>query len=301
MFASVFILVAAQMFDLLFGSPFAVMLGETRLMFSGEEVSPDSNVFDVTAGAVRTIYGPFILLISLIFSLSLLVKRTAFFKNSYLVIISFLSAFSIFISATRGWIIGVLCIFIGFALVNTKKFGKIAIVAIVLFFIALTIPKINLQIIQSLKRTLTLESFVKGDLTAEGTLSRITERSPVVMNKFYEKPILGFGFSSEYYKYADGHVGNQTLLLNGGVVGFIIFFVFTIYLMKRYIKGYINQKNHTAFILLFGLISMIIIHSTTAMIFGYALQVGTAIFLAIFFFFSDYFLKYSQNELKEKS
>ena len=115
-------------------------------------------------------------------------------------------------------------------------FSKIALVFIVLISIVLTIPKINLQILQVVERTLTMEDLAKGDLTAGGSLSRLTERGPRVMKKFYEQPVLGYGFSEEYYKFLDGHVGNQSLLLNGGIIGFIIisYFHFIIFSLLYY-------------------------------------------------------------------
>ena len=42
---------------------------------------------------------------------------------------------------------------------------------------------------------LTLEKMGKGDLALGGTLSRLTERGPKVMSKFYESPVFGFGFA----------------------------------------------------------------------------------------------------------
>ncbi len=292
LFVTVFILISAQLFDLLIGIPFAAIIGESQLMFSGSIVKPYSKVFDVNQGVVRTIYGPFILLISLVTALAYLVVDRSIFKRNFLILITIITTISIFISATRGWIIGIIVLLLGFAIKETKRFSKIIFTAIfIITIIILALPKINLQINQTIDRVLTLKEIASGDITAGGTLTRLTDRGPRVMSKFYESPILGFGFSADYYEYSDGHVGNQNLLLNSGIIGFIIYYLFLLFLLRRYYMEFRKRRNLAAFVFLFGLISIIIIHSSSAMIFGYSLQVVPALSLGIFFFFSDYFLR----------
>lgn len=295
MFVTVFILVGAQMVDVITGSPIASYLGETSFKFSGVEVDALSKVFDVADGPVRSVYGPFILLTSLVYALFLLLKRDWNFKPYYLLIIAFLTSFSIFVSATRGWILAVGVILIGYFILDIKRIGKFGVIGIVLLVLAFSLPKIKLQIQQSFKRTLTLESFAEGDLTANGTLNRISVRSPRVMNKFYESPVFGFGFSEDFYKYQDGHVGNQTLLLNGGVVGYLFFLFFFIFFMtKCYTRSRVYGKRGIA-IFLFGLLGLLVIHSSSRMVFGYSLDVETAISLSLFFLLADFAYKYTST------
>ena len=73
-------------------------------------------------------------------------------------------------------------------------------------------------------------------MTAEGTLIRITQRAPRVWNKYIESPIFGFGFSETGFSYNDGHVGNYTLLLQGGLAGMIIFIFFIISIIIFYFR-----------------------------------------------------------------
>lgn len=199
-------------------------------------------------------------------------------------------------SATRGWIIASVLILAGLAVSQNKKFSVYASAGIIIILIGLSIPKLNTQIVQSFKRVLTLEALATGDLTAEGSLTRITERSPRVMNKFWEQPIWGFGFTDEYYEYADGHVGNQTLLLNGGIVGYLIFSYFLFYLFYKYYRAFIVRKNKLMLFFILGLLALIILHSSSAMVFGYAMNMNTAIALSLFFFISDYY--YKQHNLE---
>ncbi len=291
MFISSMVMIIAQLFDILFGYPLAVLFGETQLMVSGKEVGADFSSFDVTTGAVRTIYGPFILLFSLIVSIIYLNNRRKEFKPWLLYMISLFTTLSIFLSATRGLIIAACTVLAGLLFYQRRRFRNYAVSGIIIILLALSIPRLNMQIVQSFERVLTLEALMKGDLTAEGSLSRITERSPRVMNKFWEKPVLGFGFTDEYYEYADGHVGNQTLLLNGGIVGYMIYLYFIVYILYKSYRSYTVRKNRVMIMFIFGILALILIHSTSAMVFSYAMNVNGALSLSLFFYFSDYFLK----------
>ncbi|HOZ14476.1 MAG TPA: hypothetical protein PK784_06780 [Tenuifilaceae bacterium] len=299
MFVSVFVLVFAQMYSIVMGEPLAAVLGETQMMFSGVELDDKSRVFDVTQGAVRVIFGAYLLYISLLFSFILLLDKNHSYKSKYFIIITFLSAFSIFMSATRGWIIAIVFIIFGFSLIAFKKFSKSLLIGVMFFFVLLLIPKINMQISNAYERTLTIESLIEGDLTADGTLSRLTERGPKVMEKFYERPIFGFGFSEEYYEFQDVHVGNQTLLLNGGILGYILYLFFIFYLLYKLYKFYDIFNDKSFIIMIFGVIGIFIVHSSSTMVFGYSLRVETAISLSILFFMSDYLL-YKNQQLYRK-
>lgn len=305
MFLSSFIMIAAQLFDIVFGYPIATILGERQLLVAGREIGENFNMFDVTRGAVRTIYGPFILLFSLVLSIVMLAEGRKIFKTWFLYLVSLLSALSIFLSATRGWIIATTLILIGLAYFKTRKFGTFALAGFIIILLAFSVPQLDMQISKSFERVLTLKGLAQGDLTAGGSMRRLTVRSPRVMNKFLEQPVLGFGFSDTFYDYADGHVGNQTLLLNGGIAGYLIFVSFIFYLMRAYYLTYIRRKNKVMLIFILGLLALIIIHSTSAMVFGYSMKVNTAISLSMFFFFSDYYIKQTdaspQKYLDEKS
>jgi len=291
LFCSAIILFTAQMFDILTGKPVAAILGETRMMFAGELVGDDFKAFDVNYGTVRTIYGPFILLISLMIGMVLQINREKMIRPLYIYLVASASILSIFLSATRGWILGMILLIGGFSLIQLQRISLYMLTVVFFIVFILFIPELNLQFGKAFERVMTLESMVEGDPTAEGTLERITERSPRVMKKFRESPVIGFGFSDEYYEYSDGHVGNQTLLLNGGVVGFGVYLFFIFYCLTRYYAALRQNNNKAMFIFIFGLISLIVIHSTSAMIFGFATKVNTAIAISFFFLFSDYYLR----------
>lgn len=283
MFISSFILLGCQLLDILTGKPVACYLGET-LSEGGLGLAK----FDVAVAVVRSFYGPFILLFSLIVAMALLVDGRHKFKNSFLYTVSLFAVLSIFLSATRGWILAAALILTGFAFLKSRKTMVYALLGVVVIFLILFTPKVNKQAVQAYERMRTLESIAQGDLRAGGP--RLTERSPRVLRKYWEQPVFGFGFSDEFYEYSDVHVGNQTLLLNGGIVGYAIFALFILYFLRKYKRAYRNYKNKPVLIFFFGLLAVIAIHSTSRMVFGYYMDVSTGMSLALFFFFSDYFL-----------
>ena len=82
-------------------------------------------------------------------------------------------------------------------------------------------PVVRQQIDLAKQRYETIELLLEGDPTAGGTMVRLVVRSPRVMKKFYESPIIGWGYGVEANKYSDGHVGNQNLLMHNGVIGYL--------------------------------------------------------------------------------
>jgi hypothetical protein len=111
------------------------------------------------------------------------------------------------------------------------RLGKnvIAFVTAIGFFLIIIFisPQIGNQVEVASKRLATIGDLARGDLTAGGTLSRLTERGPRVMEGFKNSTIiLGAGYSDLYFEYADGHVGFQNILLHSGVIGFFIFISF---------------------------------------------------------------------------
>jgi hypothetical protein len=289
LFSLVFFCVMAQLIDIIFGRPIASFFGETKIIYSSNELSPDKLVFDVNTKIVRTVYGIFILFISFIASLFYTVSGNNVWGKKYLYVIIALCFLSVFLSATRGWIIAFSVIVLLYLLLFPKNLkisvsGFLIILVLILFS-----PKIERQITGSFSRFKTMNSLLQGDKTAGGSLERITVRGPRVMAKFKESPIWGFGFSDEYYDFADGHVGNQTLLLNGGIIGYLVYSVFWLAFILGLYKGSLSSKS--VYIFIFAFLGLFIIHSSTRIIFSYSLDVENAIGLSSFFAFSNFYLQ----------
>lgn len=171
-------------------------------------------------------------------SLLYLDNEKKYFSNKYLMTVNALSYISIFLTATRSWFIGMTVMYIFYFALNTRKMiknvGNYAIGILVIIVILKVSPTIKSQADQSAIRLQTIEMLYKGDITAGNTVDRFTRRGPRVLEGFSKSTILfGAGFSDQYYDYADGHVGFHTILLNSGIVGFIMLIGFALTLMTK--------------------------------------------------------------------
>lgn len=218
-------------------------------------------------------------------------------NRNYLVFILLFGVLSILFTATRGWIIAIVFLLTG-ALVLlitsrllTRVSRLIALSIIIIVVISTQIPILKKQFRKSYERFATLENLVEGDLTAGRTLSRLDVRGPRVMTKFWESPVFGWGFSDEYNKSQDSHVGNQNLLLSVGILGFIfvnglfIHFCLKIYNFSKISKIRANEGK-APMIYLLGLLSVFIIHSSSSQFWGYNMgfdQLNKVLFLSFFF------------------
>ncbi|MBP7796933.1 MAG: O-antigen ligase family protein [Elusimicrobiales bacterium] len=304
LFSFVFLMLFAQLFDILLGKHIAYLFGETKVLFSGAFEYSDQ-LFDVSETVLRYFYGAYIVLISYIAALYFLVDKSDVFKKHYLVLIVFVSWLMTFLSATRGWIISFSFMFLMFIIIFHKNIRHIVAGAIipilVIIILILSFSNVSVQFRNAWKRLETITLLAQGDISAGNTLGRITERGPRVMSKFVESPIIGFGFSDEYYSYADGHVGNQTMLLNGGILGYCLFVIFWLYFnislfTKNRILSYKNSYKNTLLIFIIGFIGIFIIHSSSSMIFGYLINVPKAFTLTLFFVFADFAYKQATRE-----
>jgi hypothetical protein len=198
---------------------------------------------------------------------------------------------SAFLSATRGWIIAftVVLLLTAFLIDTNKGISRFITIAITGFIIVFALmffsPMLESQMNSSFRRVSTIENVFKGDITAGGTSIRLSERGPKVLTKFKERPLFGFGYSDVYFEYADVHVGHHTILLNGGVIGYIIFtFIFIkwlIIIIKNSSNKLIKKKHGNALkIYALSLIFIYIIHSTSHIFWGFTLNSKYSTFFA---------------------
>ena len=235
---------------------------------------------ETTQFASRMISGPYLILICFAMTLYYLIKNDKTFPSGYLYMIMFISCLTIFLSATRGWIIAftVMLIIAMFSTGNIllKRTVGIFFTSMIILYILITqFPVLERQMELSWERMKTLESLAEGDVTAGGTLGRIDQRGSRVMRKFMESPLIGFGFSDEFRKNTDEHVGHHSLLLNVGILGYILimgYFLRWIILFFRtpgQLKslGYPGGDGYQAFGIL--LIGILIIHSSSTQFIGF--------------------------------
>jgi O-antigen ligase len=242
--------------------------------------------------------------ISIIFALYFSLTKSRIINKNYFYLIVLIGFITIILTGSRGWIISLALVLLGaiLLLVMSREiagFMRLAAVGvIVIFFIISMLPAVQEQIQLSFQRVGTLEAIAEGDLSADGTLARLDMRSPRVMNKFRENPILGWGFSNEYYEYYDVHVGHQSILLNTGILGYIYLNVLFFYLLlkiwnmakMRQIK---SDDGYAFYVYILGLIFIYVIHSSSTQLWGYTLSMVKMLFIG--FFFASVNAAYVQN------
>lgn len=240
----------------------------------------------------RGLYSVSALLISFFGALYFLARRSEVFSPTYLYLIILANFTSVFLSATRGWVV---CFVLAAGLFFTFVVGlrmsqivKLTAGLIVLLFLASLSPFLNKQITNSYKRMLTLESVVQGDMTADGTLIRMSERSPRIIRKWLKSPLTGWGFSDYYYEHSDHHVGNQNILFHAGVVGMLLFLGFLFHFSfklwdasRRVSKD--NEFKRALLSFPAFLLAWFFLHSTSFQIFGYEASPGWGVIQGVFF------------------
>ncbi|MFN0013928.1 MAG: O-antigen ligase family protein [Saprospiraceae bacterium] len=162
-----------------------------------------------------------------------LTRKKIHFDHRYLLAVLAACFLCVILSATRGWTIGFsmsLLLYLAFVFkMRIKQTLSIVASGTVLVSLLMMLPVVGKQFTNAIARFTTLEKLASGDATAGGTLSRITERSPRVMDKWSESPISGFGFSDEYFKHGDFHVANQNILLHAGIIGAVLMAIFILF------------------------------------------------------------------------
>jgi hypothetical protein len=248
---------------------------------------------------LRPISSPYISLFALMAAMMFILYRDKSFNKTYLYTILCMALFSILITATRGWIIAYSAMMLLFMIIgggSVKRFIQVVLFLLIACGLVLLIPKIRTQVENSISRVQTLEKISEGDLTAGGTLGRLDDYSPKVMSKFYESPVFGWGFSDEYAKNINGHVGNQSLLLNVGIVGFIffVFFWFTISVNPFRIANKLsvfNPYKNSIKVISIIFVGLFIIHSTSGWQLQYLIGFQNGAFnQTIFYAFANFYM-----------
>ena len=246
------------------------------------------------AGVFRGFPNVGVTLLSLFGALAYLSYKEPVFNRFYLNTIIACAFGNAYLSASRGWIV-----FFGIVILlsilfvykfNPRRLVGIGVVFVAFFILGIDNPILKKQSDFAISRLTTLEALSRGDITAGGTLERLSERSPRVMKKWQENPVFGWGFSDVAGEYGDGHVGNQTLLLTSGVVGFsmligfLLYFIFRLFArFQRLSKTILNSKVYLIFI--FMLFGLFFLHSSVGQQFGFGGMPMQIIPQAIFFSF----------------
>ncbi|MEE4198451.1 MAG: hypothetical protein V2I54_12465 [Bacteroidales bacterium] len=306
---------------LLFPFVFLALFLQIVGFFTGTELisffNPEAskNIVSTSGGfeIYRIISNIVIVLYCFIKALFYYFSKTKIFPSRYLIIIIISSILSIFLSGTRGWIVGMfLSLFVLFFMFLQINF-KIKRIAsllfamlIILFTVSFTIPQVKNQLIKSYKRLTTIKYLLEGDPTAGGTLVRLTERRYPMEEAFKQKPYLGWGFSNTYFDFDDHHIGMLVILLNVGIIGlsvFVLFFLRWVYKIWKYSKSdYINQVlGNSLVVFAAGLIFIFTIHSTSHTMWGFYWPYESDRLLFVLLFVSlNAAIFYSNNNLNNQ-
>jgi hypothetical protein len=108
------------------------------------------------------------------------------------------------------------------------------------------------------------------------------------MGKFWASPFVGWGFSNEFYRYADGHVGHHNILLNIGILGYLFVNGLLIVLCLKILRLSKNKEiqkveGKSPLIYVVGLITVFLVHSSSTQFWGYTLSIEKIIFFAFLF------------------
>ena len=289
LFFSAIILFIWQLHDIIFTKKIFTYIGvEARLKGIGNT----DDGFKLS----RVFYAAAVNLITLFSSLFFLLQKNHFrFSRNYLYFIASVSFLSIFLTATRGYIIMYILVFVIFSFYKkggALKFMSLSGVSILILMLLFPIFKNQFDLV--LDRIGTIFNILDGDFTASNTLIRLTDRAPRVWSKFIESPVFGFGFSNDARAYNDDHVGNYTLLLQGGVLGFLFWiYVFLNYIYRLLSKAISLKNKAPAYFTIGYLFSLWIAHSSSSAVFSYYLGVHTIFIFA-------YLLNFIKIELNIK-
>jgi hypothetical protein len=201
------------------------------------------------------------------------------------------------LSATRGWIIGfsfiIIAAFIFTDALRSKRSLGLILFAVPFVIWTLTNPVIYKQIAFGEERFNALTAIKEGDLSAEGTLQRLDYRSQRVMAGWKDNSIFGWGLSDKGFDYRDDHVGNQSLLVTSGIVGFVLLNGFLIYFSLMILNIYYKSAHRVRYrnsllVFLIFLAGWFLIHSTSGQQFNFTGIPVKIIPQAVFFSFGAF-------------
>jgi hypothetical protein len=241
----------------------------------------------------RGLYNEGILLISYFGALFFLAFKPGRYLPVWLCFAVIMANFaSVFLSATRGWVLS-----FSFALIfsllfvlrlSGKRLATVGVLVLIFLFSAQSLPIIGVQIKNAVERLLTIGKLAEGDETAGGSLIRLSVRGPRVMKVWEESPLTGWGFSTRFMDANDFHVGNQNILMHSGIIGYALMHLFFLYFAAQLFFRSMNQPRGSPYkrVLLFFCIffpAWFLLHSSSQQFFSYYQFVIGGIIQAVFF------------------
>lgn len=298
-------------FKALFPFAFVAILLQIYGMISGQQLialfRPDVTITQgiLTGDLLRPIEMAVVLLACGFGSLLFIGGRHGSFSFPYLLSINIVAFTSIIMTATRSWFLGFTSMYIFFIILNYRRIGsvmfKYSIGILVFVAIFNFVPKIGDQVRNSFTRFNTIMDLAAGDPTAGGTLVRLTERAPRVMEGFWNSTIIfGAGYSDLYFKYTDSHVGFHNILFQAGIIGILIILGFAgVVFIKplRLAKISISHEYRDALRNLPLLIPAVMIINSATQFWGYEVGGARAILLSAYIAISGFYVSRVKSDL----
>ncbi len=285
LFSVAFVALGAQIFT--------IMNAQSPAQYVGAEKKAWFAIKVKEGKTYRGLYNEGILLISYFGALFFLAFRPGKYLPVWLCFAVIMANFaSVFLSATRGWVLSFSFALIFSLIFVLKLSGKrlltIGVLVLIFLFGAQSLPIIGVQIKNAVERLMTIGKLAEGDETAGGSLIRLSVRGPRVMKHWAESKLTGWGFSKHFMDHNDFHVGNQNILMHSGIIGYVLLHVFFLYFMSTLFFRSMNQPRGSPYkgVLLFFCIffpAWFMLHSSSQQFFSYYQFVVGGIIQAVFF------------------
>lgn len=291
----VFLVLGVQIFELGSGVRTVQLLG-------GVLHETDTLLVEGQFGVARPLYSFYILefiVIGCLFKLSQFNKES----QGYYTLIMILALMSTTLSATRGVSLAIAMMVILYLIFVSREITKFvsslfkySFILISLYLIIIfTSPILVDQFSRTFERLSTLTFLFEGDITAGGSLGRLSVRIPTIMIKIHQNPIFGFGISDDFWDYHDGHIGHHNMVLNAGILGYMIFIVllFSFFVKFAKLSSLLEKSNalsRTVLVPIIAMIGILIHHSSTYSILSYINILpltAVGLFVVLFLDFSD--------------
>jgi len=257
--------------------------GFGHTLYKGDEVLRFSN----SAG---------IALIAFVAALYQIVGKRQRFPRVLLFCVVYMIYFLTLLSATRGWILSLSTVLFFTVFFNARKMlsvGSVFFFILILITVVLLISNndsLKAQYDNMLYRMSTLELLAEGDVTAGNTLSRLTSHADWVREGIALSPMFGVGFSEVFIEHIDPHTGNLNYILQGGFFGLACWILTGITFLLTLIHKVLSLPKDNPYrpslnILIIFFIGLLIIHSSSVMLFFYFTHGDLAFAIYTFFAF----------------
>lgn len=234
------------------------------------------------------------------FVLAMIIYIKSNYNKFIKISIILMSFFIIIAGAYRSWFVIFVLIFATYLLTTNKKLASI-IYSFAFILIISNVLSSNIKFNKALSNNINriaevTKIFDNGTATNKETNEKMQLRLPSQIKLIEESPIFGWGFTNHQ---GDPDVGNFALLVDLGILGFVLYLVLWIKFAAMYIEVIRNKlipSNYRAMakVLLASFLGLLISHFTTNGVFG--LVSNYPILAPLFVFISDFLMKQARKE-----